>query len=101
MTELTAKQKSHLRGLGQRFKYIATVGKAGLTPALTENISHLLDQHELIKVSIPAGPGPERQETAQALAEATGAALVGLIGRVVLIYRPNDQLPPDRRVPTE
>ena len=98
MIELTTKQKTHLRGLAQRLDAATSVGKAGLTDAVTATVSRLLDRHELVKIHIPAGPNEERQDTAQTLAQATNAALVAVVGRMVVLYRPNEQLPAEKRL---
>ena len=88
MTELTTKEKTHLRSRAQRLKASTAIGKAGLTDAVTATVSRLLDQHELVKITIPAGPADDRHATANALAAATTSALVAVIGRVVVLYRP-------------
>jgi len=88
MIELTAKQKTHLRGQAQRLEAATSVGKAGLTDAVVATVSQLLDRHELVKIHIPAGPNDERHATAQSLANSTDAALVALVGRMVVLYRP-------------
>lgn len=92
MEQLTSKQKSHLRSLGQNLKPLCIIGKAGLTESLKHNIDALLEQHELVKVRIPAGPGPQREATAEELASSASAELVGVIGRTVLLYRPSPKL---------
>ena len=94
--KLTGKQKTYLRGLGQKLHAVGAVGKAGLTDALIRNIGTLLDRHELIKVHVPAGP--ERKDIAAELAAATQSDCAGLVGRMALLYRPNETLPADRRI---
>ncbi len=98
MIELSPKQKKHLRSLGQRIKPVATVGKAGISEAIQRTISALLDQHELVKINIPAGDASARQAAAQELATATNSALVSLVGRMVVLYRANPSLPGNRRI---
>jgi RNA-binding protein len=96
--ELTSKEKKYLRGLGQHLPAIASVGKAGLSEGVVQGIVTLLEQHELIKVHIPAGSGPDRKEMADELARQAAAQCVGLVGRMVVLYRPNESLPPERRI---
>jgi len=91
MEPLTGKQKRHLRALGQNLRPLCIVGKAGLTDKLAHNVSQLLDQHELIKVRIPAGPAEQRNGQADQLAQVADARCAGLVGRTVLLYRPNPQ----------
>lgn len=94
--ELTAKQKKHLRGLGQKLAAITAVGKAGLTDGVIQTLNTLLDQHELVKVHVPAGP--DRFAVADLLAEQTHATCVGLVGRMALLFRRNEALPPDKQI---
>lgn len=86
--ELTGKQKRDLRSLGQHLDPVCTVGKAGVTDAIVAKLASLLDHHDLIKVRI-ATEGEDRNDVAQFLADATHSALVGVLGRTFLLYRPN------------
>jgi RNA-binding protein len=96
MSELTSKQKKHLRSLGQRIHAMASVGKAGLSESVIEGIKTLLDQHELVKVRVP--PGDERSVIADDLASRTQSQRIALVGRMVLLYRTGEHLPENRRI---
>ena len=96
MSKLTGKQKRFLRGLGQRLSPAAVVGKGGLSDRAVGNVAHLLADHELVKVKLPEGPA--RKAVAAELALAVDAACVGVVGRTALLYRPGEQLAPDRRI---
>jgi len=98
MQELTGKQKSFLRGLGQRLSPLATVGKAGLSEETAANLRRLLEAHELVKVQLPGELGGGRTEYGQTLAAAVGAACAGVVGRMALLYRPSETLHPARRL---
>jgi RNA-binding protein len=98
MIDLTSKEKKHLRSLGQRIHAMASVGKAGMSESVIKGIQALLEQHELVKVRIPAGGGDERTATAEELASLTQSQRVALVGRMVLLYRPSEQLPDKRRI---
>jgi RNA-binding protein len=98
MDELTGKQKSHLRGLGQRLEPLLTVGKAGPTPEVAVAVGDLLAGRELVKLRLPAGPGPQRRSLAEGLAAAVGAACIGVVGRTTLLYRPNESLADRHRI---
>ena len=90
--ELTGKQKRHLRSLGQRLEPAVTVGKAGLSDAAIANLSRLLDQHELVKVRIPAGSADDRDLMGMELAQKTASACANVLGRTVLLFRANPKL---------
>ena len=98
MSELTGKQKRALRALGTRLTARGAVGKAGVTDAVVASVDGLLAGHELVKVRLAGGAGRERKEISRQLARATGACCVGTVGHTVLLYRPNENLPPERRV---
>lgn len=98
LTELTSKQKKQLRAMGQTLDAQASVGKAGLTQPVVDGIMTLMKHHELIKVHIPAGSSHERQAMANDLAEKTDSQLVGLVGRMVLLYRPEPSISFKRRI---
>lgn len=98
MIELTGKQRRHLRGLGQHLRPAVIIGKAGLSDAAVEQVSGMLDEHELVKVRLPAGPGKVRKETARALAESVDAACVGVVGRMTVLYRRSPDRPEADRI---
>jgi RNA-binding protein len=89
MSELTGKQKRHLRAIGQRLKPICTVSEEGLAEGGRTILSNGLAKHELVKVKMPAGPGPWRKQLAELLASETNSQCVGVVGRTALLFRPN------------
>jgi len=95
MTEITPQQKKHLRGIGQNLALAVSIGKAGITEAVIAQISQLLDQHELIKVRLSAD---DRKEAAAAIGEVIGACCVSVVGRAAVFYKPNSDLPPNKRI---
>ena len=99
MTErLTPAQRRFLRSTARTRRPDVLVGKAGLAEEVIGHVGAMLDRHELVKVRLPQLAGPERAEAAAELAERASADLVDLVGRMVVLYRPNKQLPPDKRL---
>lgn len=98
MVELTGKQKKHLKGLGQLLDPVVTVGKEGVTEPVVRGIGELLDKRELIKVRLTGPAGAARKEVGPAIAQAVDAACVAVVGRTVLLYRPNPDVKPSRRI---
>lgn len=84
----------HLKGIGHHLNPVVIVGNNGLSQNVIEEISRALDDHELIKVKIPAGSKDEREKIAQAIADACEATLVNHIGRICLILRKNPEANP-------
>lgn len=95
---LTPAQRSFLRATARTRRPDVLVGKAGLAEEVIEHVGAMLDRHELVKVRLPQLAGSERTEAAAELAERASADLVDLVGRMVVLYRPNDRLPPERRL---
>ena len=87
MAELTPREVRHLRGLAHPLSPVAMIGKAGLTEAVTKDVSAKLEDHELIKVKIMADERAEFADLADTLAGETGATLVQSIGRIAVLYR--------------
>lgn len=88
---LDGTQKRYLRGLAQRLKPTVWVGDAGVTPGVLASLEDALEAHELVKVRLRA---PEDKKAAAGeLAEAARAALCGLIGHTVILYRPRSEDP--------
>ncbi|WP_394261891.1 YhbY family RNA-binding protein [Moraxella boevrei] len=83
-----------LKGIGHRLNPVVMVGGHGVTDNVIEEINRALDDHELIKVKIPAGSKDERDAVNQAISEATGSTIITSIGRIVLLLRHNPDANP-------
>jgi RNA-binding protein len=88
---LTGRQRKSLRGLAHRLEPVVLVGREGVTDAVVRAVGEALLTHELIKVRLHE---PEdKKSDAQALADGAGAALCGLVGHTVILYRPHPERP--------
>jgi len=87
MTELTGKQRRHLRALGQRLAPTLHVGHGGVTEAVVGQTDAQLEAHELIKVRVGPNAAVDRHDVAEELARRTSAHLAQVVGRTVLLYR--------------
>ena len=89
--QLRGSQRKWLRGQAHDLEPVIHVGQAGLTEAVIAAIDKALLDHELIKVKLRA---PEdKKALAAAMAVRCGAAAVGLVGHVVILYRPRPEEP--------
>ena len=91
--QITEKQRRHLRGLAHPLKPVILIGNAGVSEGVIAETRRALADHELIKVRLPGLPREERDTALADLAARTEAALVGRIGHVAILYRPNPELP--------
>jgi len=96
--QLSKREIQHLRALGHHLSVIGMVGKEGITETLVKSIMANLTAHELIKIRIQDTCSLERQVAVADLAAAAGAAVVQIIGKTAILYRPNPELPSDKRV---
>ncbi len=85
---LTGKLRRELRSLGHHLNPVVMVGREGVRPQLIAQVDRELDAHELIKIRVLDAAPESRGETADAIARATGAALVQVLGRTALLFRP-------------
>ncbi len=90
---LTGKQRRYLRGLGHHLAPVVQIGKDGHTEGVTAALAAALEDHELIKVKIGENVDEDRRELGEALAAATGADLVQVLGRTLLLYRAREEEP--------
>jgi RNA-binding protein len=88
--QLTGKQNRFLRGLGHGLKPFVMVGKQHLNEEVIKSTNAALEAHELIKVRIQEGCLEDRKVVAAELATKTGAAVVQVLGKTFLLYRPSE-----------
>lgn len=91
MVELAGSQKKYLRGLAHAYMPVVQVGEAGINRAVIAAVAEALLAHELIKVRMHA---PEdKKAMAAELAKKCRAALCGLVGHTVILYKPHPKKP--------
>ena len=88
--ELTGKQNRYLRGLGHGLNPYVMIGKHHLSDDVIKATDEALIAHELVKVRIQEGCLEDRKVVAAELADATGSAVVQVLGKTFLLYRPSD-----------
>ncbi|MDH5327860.1 MAG: ribosome assembly RNA-binding protein YhbY [Gammaproteobacteria bacterium] len=99
MQSLTAKQKRFLRARAHNMKPVVTLGNAGLTTAVMDEIASSIEHHELMKIKLGALDKDAKTALLQQICDQTKSQVVYLIGHVATIYRaaqkPQIQLPKD------
>lgn len=90
---LTSKQRAYLRSLANGLEPIVHAGKGGISEAMVKQADDALTARELIKgKTLETAPDTAR-ETAEKMAEAVGAEVVQVVGRVWVLYRKNEKEP--------
>lgn len=90
---LRGKQIRFLRANAHSLKPFINIGKGGMTKSLYEQVDRCLTQHELIKVRVLENCPEDKLTCSRLLAESTHAAVVQIIGKTVILYRPNPEEP--------
>jgi len=96
MSELTGKQRKHLRGLAHALKPVVLIGMKGVTPEQVKALDAALLTHELIKVKFLDHKEEKKELTAE-LTAATRSELAGIIGNIAILYRAHPD-PAKRRI---
>lgn len=95
---LTTRQKQFLKGLAHPLNPFVQIGKEELSPGVLQTIKTELKNHELIKVKIGSNCGLEKHSSSQTIAEQTASSLVQLIGKTIILYKPNPKKPKDKKI---
>ena len=90
---LNGKQKRKLRALAHPLKAVVQIGQRGVTEGLVHQVDTALADHELIKVRLGAECPIGRNEAAQQLVPRTGCEVAGMVGRILILYRPHPEHP--------
>lgn len=90
---MTSKQRAYLKSLASGLNPILQVGKSSLTPELTAAIYEAFNNNELIKVGVLKNCEDNPGEIAQIIAERTHSQVVQVIGKKIVLYKPNKDKP--------
>ena len=74
------------------------LGRGGITEGVLARTDEALEAHELVRVRFGDGFEDSARDGAASLARAVDAAVAGVLGRTVLLYRPRDE-DPEIRLP--
>lgn len=88
---LTGKQKALLKQLASKHKVMFQVGQNGLTDIVIKNINDYLTKHEVGRITV-LKTAPEDLESIEAKLLQAEITVVGKIGKVLSLYKPNPDL---------
>ena len=86
MDMLNSKQRAALRSIASQTDAIFQIGKGGVNEAMCKSLTDALEARELIKISVLENASETAKDFASAIAEATGAEVVAVIGRKIVLY---------------
>ena len=84
---MTSKQRSYLKSLASNLEPVLQIGKASLTPEMTEAVSEAFNTRELVKISVLKNCLDDTKAVAEALAGRTRSQVVQVIGRKIILYK--------------
>lgn len=84
---ITSKQRAYLRSLAVDINTITQIGKGGISENLIKTVSDALEARELIKLGVLENSEETPRSAADLLAKETGAEVVSVIGRKIVLYR--------------
>ncbi len=90
---MTSKQRAHLKSLASVIDPILQIGKSSLTPEYIEAVREAFNTRELIKINVLKNCLDDPKEMAQIIADRSGAEVVQVIGRKIVLYKPDKDKP--------
>lgn len=90
---LSPSQRRYLRSLAHDLSPVILLGAKGATDAVLKELDQALSHHELVKVKLSGGDKEERDAQISFLAEGTKSESVQQIGRIVVLFRRNEDEP--------
>lgn len=90
---MTSKQRAYLKGLANDLNPIFQVGKASLTPEVTEAVSEAFGTRELLKIAVLKNCMDDPNEIAAIISERTHSHVVQVIGKKIILYKPDPKDP--------
>lgn len=86
---MTSKQRAYLKGLAMNIDPVFQIGKANLTPEITEAVAECFQARELVKIAVLKNCLEDPRSLAEMLAERTHSQVVQVIGRKIVLYKEN------------
>lgn len=90
---MTSKQRAYLKSLASNLNPVFQIGKASLTPEFTEAINEAFNTRELIKIAVLKNCADDPNEIADMIAERTRSQVVQVIGKKIVLYKPDKKNP--------
>ena len=90
---MTSKQRAYLKSLAMKITPILQIGKSSVTPELISAVDEALEARELIKMHILKNCFDDPREIANVIAERTHSQVVQVIGKKIVLYKPDKDDP--------
>lgn len=90
---MTSKQRAYLMSLASNLNPVFQIGKSSLTPEITEAVAECFNNNELIKIAVLKNCMDDPRAMAQMLAERTHSQVIQVIGKKIVLYKPDKDKP--------
>jgi RNA-binding protein len=90
---MSSRDRAELRAEAHHLTPLVHVGQYGLSPTVIQALEDALRTRELVKVQLGRNADEKPKNAAAALADATGADVIQVIGKTATLYRENPELP--------
>lgn len=90
---MTSKQRAYLKSQASTMDAILHIGKASLTPEMIASVDEALNARELIKLGVLKNCADDPKELAQIISERTHSTVVQVIGKKIILYKPDKKKP--------
>ena len=84
---MTSKQRAYLSSLASKLPVVLQIGKAGLTPELTEAVNEAFNTRELLKLAVLDNCGDDIRTLSEAVAARSRSEVVRTVGRKIILYK--------------
>ncbi len=91
--KMTSKQRAYLKSLAHDLEPVLHVGKSSLTPEVTEAVREAFNTRELLKIGVLKNCMDDPREIAEMVAERTHSQVVQVIGKRIVLYKPDKDKP--------
>ena len=86
--------KKALKAIAHHLNPIVTIGNLGLSTSVIAELNRAISDHELIKVRLNIVDRKLRVELVNEVSQLLDAKIVQQVGKVVVLYRPNEETRP-------
>ena len=86
--------KKALKAIAHHLNPIVTIGNLGLSTSVIAELNRAISDHELIKVRLNIVDRKLRVEFVKEVSRLLNAKIVQQVGKVVVLYRPNEETRP-------
>jgi RNA-binding protein len=101
LLELTSRERSDLRSAAHPLKPVVLIGDKGLSAAVLKEIDKALASHGLIKVRAGGEDREAREALLAEICETLSCAAVHHLGKMLILYRPQEGKPFPGTAPAE